>query len=70
MTKENLRDLWATEPFRPFVIHMVDGKAVEIPHPDHLFFLPDSEMIFVVGQEQGRRRFRFLTPEQIASVER
>ncbi len=70
MTKENPRELWATEPFKPLIIHMVDGKEVEIPNPDHLFFLPDSDTIFVVGHEEGQRRFRFLTPDQIASVER
>ena len=70
MTRENLRELWQTQPFEPFIIHMVDGKDVEVPRPDHLFFVPESEMIFVVGQEQGQRRFRFLTPDQIASVER
>ena len=69
MTKESLRELWETEPFRPLRIHTVDGKDVEVPHPDHLFFVPDSDMIFVVGQESGQRRFRFLTSDQIASVE-
>jgi len=70
MTNENLRDLWEMEPFRPIVIHMVDGKDIRIPHPDHLFFVPESEMVFIVGEERGHRRFRFLTPDQIASVER
>lgn len=70
MTKDNLRKLVEVEPFQPLRIHTVDGKEVEVPHPDHLFFVPGSEMIFVVGNEGGEQRYRFLTVDQIASIER
>jgi hypothetical protein len=69
MTVHELREIWATQPFRPLTIYMVDGNAVRVPHPDHLFFVPDSDMIFVVGRENGQRQFRFLTTDQIASVQ-
>ena len=70
MTKADLKHLAEVVPFQPLRIHMVDGKEMEIPHPDHLFFVPGSEMIFVVANAQGRSSYRFLTPDQIASVER
>ena len=70
MTLQDLRNLWATQPFRPLTIHMVDGKSMAVPHPDHLFFVPNSDMIFVVGPENASPRFRFLTADQIATVER
>jgi hypothetical protein len=70
MNVEQIREIWASEPFKPLTIHMVDGKAVQVPHPDHLFFVPDSDMLFVVSQEEGRRKYRFVTSDQIASIER
>jgi hypothetical protein len=69
MTVHELREIWAAQPFRPLTIYMVCGNAVQVPHPDHLFFVPDSNMMFVVGRENGRRQFRFLTTDEIASVQ-
>ena len=70
MTKEHLRELWEAEPFRAFKINFVDGKETDVPHPDYLFFVPESEIIFAVNRQNGKQRFRFLTADQIASTER
>jgi len=32
MTIEKLRELYAAEPFRPFVLHLADGRAVPVVH--------------------------------------
>ena len=69
MTITELRSLWTTEPFRPMTIHMVDGKSVKVPHPEYLFFFPHGNMVMVVGEREGGP-MRFITADQIASVER
>lgn len=32
----NIRDLLAAEKFVPFVIHMADGRRIEVPTRDHI----------------------------------
>jgi hypothetical protein len=37
MTFRRIADWVAAEPFRPFRIHMVSGKAFDIRHPEMIF---------------------------------
>jgi hypothetical protein len=34
MTIAELRNLCAAQPFRPFVIHLADGRQVPVQHPE------------------------------------
>ncbi len=34
MTKEVIKELLDTAPYVPFTVHMADGRAVTIQHPD------------------------------------
>lgn len=34
MTTEQLRSFINTRPFRPFLIHMADGRTIEVIHPE------------------------------------
>ncbi len=43
MTTEQFRAALRQQPFRPFTIHMVDGRAFKVAHPD-----------FVAQSESGR----------------
>jgi hypothetical protein len=40
MTIESLASAIHATPFRPFVIHMADGRRFEVPHPDYIAFHP------------------------------
>lgn len=35
MTQEDIRDLVYFQPFKPFRLHLVDGKDLRVPHPDY-----------------------------------
>ena len=36
MTIEQLRNVHQARPFRPFTIHMADGRALHVPHSEFL----------------------------------
>jgi hypothetical protein len=36
MTLEQLRNVHRAQPFRPFTIHMGDGRSFHVEHPDFL----------------------------------
>ncbi len=40
MTIESLSTAIHAIPFRPFIIHMADGRRFEVPHPDYIAFHP------------------------------
>jgi len=47
MTVDRLRDALRAEPFRPFRIHLADGKAVEVRHRDFVAISPPGRTIVV-----------------------
>jgi hypothetical protein len=48
MTKNNLRDLVHQNPFKPFRLHLADGKDLRVPHPD--FALVASDHVAVASE--------------------
>ncbi len=46
MTIQQLRAMLKAVPFRPFTLHMADGRAFPIPHPDFLLMSPSGRMAF------------------------
>ncbi len=47
MTTDQLRNLWKAEPFKPFVIHLADGRNVPVRHPEFLSRSPSGRTIVV-----------------------
>lgn len=54
-------------PFKPFEIHLADGRALTVATPDHLFFMPNSSEFLVVLSDGG---FRIVDSPQVVSVGR
>jgi hypothetical protein len=48
MKIESLRELHEARPFRPFSIHMADGRTLPIPHNEFLAYDPDGAMAVVL----------------------
>lgn len=36
MTTDQLRNVWKAQPFKPFVLHLADGREIPVRHPDFL----------------------------------
>ncbi|MBE7501810.1 MAG: hypothetical protein HS113_16205 [Verrucomicrobiales bacterium] len=67
MTLKTLREMRDTAPFRPFDIHLADGRMLPVITTDHLLFLPNNPEFIVVLPEGG---FRIVDPSQVVSVGR
>jgi hypothetical protein len=44
MTIEKLRELYTAEPFRPFVLHLADGREIPIAHREFFAAAPSGRM--------------------------
>lgn len=47
MTIERLKELYEAQPFRPFVIHLADGRAIPVVHRDFIMAVPSGRTIVV-----------------------
>ena len=36
MTLEAIRKVYLSQPFKPFVIHVADGRKLSVPHPEFM----------------------------------
>lgn len=53
MTVEQIEDMHRARPFKPFVIHVADGRSFRVDHPEFLAQLPGSRIISVGVPERG-----------------
>ena len=67
MTLKTLKEMRDAAPFKPFDIHLSDGRALTVATPDHLFFMPNGKEFLVVLRDGG---FRFVDTAQVVSTGR
>lgn len=48
MTIQQLQTVYNAQPFRPFRIHLADGRQVPVEHPDYIMSAPSGRTVFVV----------------------
>lgn len=65
MTLDTLRQLRGAAPFRPFDLHLSDGRVLRVATEDHLLLLPNNPEFIVVLPDGG---FRIIDPSQVASA--
>jgi len=53
MTVEQLNNVHHAQPFRPFTIHMGDGRAFYVKHPDFISRSPSGRTVIVYGDDDG-----------------
>ena len=47
MTIEQLRNLYDARPFRPFVLHLADGRALPVVHREFIMSVPSGRTVVV-----------------------
>ncbi len=47
MTIEQMRAAYDAQPFRPFIIHLADGRAVPVNHREFIMAAPSGRTIVV-----------------------
>ncbi len=58
-TREQLRSMQATQPFRPFLIKLADGRAFGVNHPELVSCSMNGREL-VVHDEDGMHRLEML----------
>ena len=53
MTTEKLRDTIHATPFRPFVLHLADGRRLNVPHPDFIAHVPGGRTAVVLHEDES-----------------
>lgn len=53
MTLDQLRKAHQAAPFHPFRLHLADGRFVDVPHPEFMYFPPRNERTFTVTDRDG-----------------
>ncbi|HVS73735.1 MAG TPA: hypothetical protein VHQ47_21105 [Phycisphaerae bacterium] len=52
MTVEQLKNVHGAIPFRPFTIHMADGRSFRVDHPEFLSRSPSGRTIVAHQQDE------------------
>ena len=47
MTIEQLRATYNAQPFRPFVIHLADGREIPVKHREFILTVPSGRTVVV-----------------------
>ena len=66
MTIGQLREVVKAVPFRPFRLHLGDGGALDVPHPDFLAIHPTGRVAIVFGPKD---QFEIVDTLLVTSIE-
>jgi hypothetical protein len=53
MTIEQLREVYQAQPFRPFRLHLADGRSFEVPHTEFLAHSPGGRTVIVFTEGES-----------------
>ncbi len=53
MTMETLEKAIKAQPFRPFDLHLADGRTIPVPHPEFIAFNPRGRVALVLDEHDG-----------------
>jgi hypothetical protein len=51
MTIETLDRAYRANPFRPFTLHLADGRRLPVRHPEFVAFNPKGRIAIVIDEE-------------------
>ena len=66
MTIEKIRKLYNAQPFRPFVIHLADGRAVPVHHREFIMAVPSGRTLIVVQPDDSMNIINLLLVTDLA----
>ncbi len=66
--KARIRELIHAVPFKPFVIHMTNGREYRIDHPDFVLASPNNQS-WIITEEPENDRVHHIAALLIVSIE-
>lgn len=52
MTIDRIRELYYAQPFRPFILHLADGRQIPVMHQEFLMALPRGRTLYVCQPDE------------------
>ena len=53
MTVDKLREMYNAQPFRPFIIHLADGREVPVLHREFIMTAPSGRTVVVMQPDDS-----------------
>lgn len=53
MTAQEFRSVFEAMPFRPFTVHLADGRAVPVPHQEYALLSPTGRTLIVYQDDES-----------------
>jgi len=53
VTIEKIREAYKAQPFRPFVIHLADGRGIAVMSPEFILAAPSGRTLVVFQQDDA-----------------
>jgi hypothetical protein len=53
MTIEQVREAYHAQPFRPFILHLADGRQIPVHHRDFMAAPPTGRTVVVIQPDQS-----------------
>jgi hypothetical protein len=69
MRSEEVRAALRAQPFRPFVIHLPEGRTVKVAHHDFALLAPNGRSIDVYEVNNNKQKLNLIDVMLISSLE-
>ena len=66
MTLEHIREVRDSIPFKPFTIHLADGRSHRVPHRDFLLLPPSGRIMFLHQIDESFRIIDLLLVTEVS----
>lgn len=66
---ETIRELHTARPFRPFTMHMADGRSVEVRHPEFMAMSPNGRTAIVFSPEGKKGAGHYINIMLVTDIE-
>jgi hypothetical protein len=53
MTVDAIREFYDSQPFRPFMLHLADGRSVSVMHREFMAIGPRGRTVFVYRPDES-----------------
>jgi hypothetical protein len=51
MTIDKIKTAYSARPFKPFTVHLADGRVLPVSHPEFMAMLPGGRNIFIALED-------------------
>ena len=69
MTSDKVKEILRSEPFQPFIVHLADGRSLNVRHPEQMAISPSGRIAYVFVSDDQHDSGRHLDALMITDIE-